>query len=791
MPTRKTSLTPEFPLDLIEEQKRSEATFRSMFETSAVGIGIMGLDHKIIDANPALCRMFGRTRQEFIGLSPEVATYPDDFTRSNEEFQELLEGVREYYWDERRYVRKNGDVFWAHITMSIVRDEAGKPLFMVGMVIDDSERKQAMQGLSESEARFRAMFENAGIGITLVGLDRRPLAVNDAMLRISGRSREELLGITGAEISHPDDVEIDKANLVSLVAGKLDSYQVERRYIRKDNNPYWVRQTISAVRNQDSQLLYLLVMVEDIDQQKKDQERLLESEAQFRAMFESSVLGVFILDVDSLTFRSNEAARAIVEDPVPDRKLENVYELISLRYREAEQDLYEQLLKGERDTYEVERRYQHAGDVCIWARVKFSTIHGENGKLRYIVALIENITEQKKAQDSLLESEARFRAMFDNVSVGMSLMGLDRHAMAVNQAAERITGYTAEELPRINASHLTYPADREIGMEDFREMIAGKRDGMQMEKRFVHKNGKVFWARVTYSLVRNADGQPQYLVGSIEDIDDQKLAAEKLAAQEAFYTLTLEQRVEERTSELSQANLRLVNEIEQRQKAEEALAAKAAEEAITAERTRLARDLHDAVTQTLFSASLIAEVLPEMWNTDEVEARKSTDELRQLTRGALAEMRTLLLELRPSSLTEARFPGLIKQLTEAVIGRARLPIHLEISGEYEMPPEIKIAYYRIAQESLNNIVKYARATQVEIRLNMECCDVHMEIKDNGIGFDTTSLKPTSLGMRIMRERADAIHASLNITSHPGRGTTVILDWDESKLTPVSTSRKRG
>ncbi len=99
-----------------------------------------------------------------------------------------------------------------------------------------------------------------------------------------------------------------------------------------------------------------------------------------------------------------------------------------------------------------------------------------------------------------------------------------------------------------------------------------------------------------------------------------------------------------------------MNEIEQRQKAEEALAAKAVEEAITAERTRLARDLHDAVTQTLFSASLIAEVLPEIWDMDENEARKSTEELRQLTRGALAEMRTLLLELRPAALTQARFP---------------------------------------------------------------------------------------------------------------------------------------
>ncbi len=208
-----------------------------------------------------------------------------------------------------------------------------------------------------------------------------------------------------------------------------------------------------------------------------------------------------------------------------------------------------------------------------------------------------------------------------------------------------------------------------------------------------------------------------------------------------------------------------------------AQSAKAVEEAITAERNRLARELHDAVTQTLFSASLIAEVLPELWDMDETEARKSNEELRQLTRGALAEMRTLLLELRPAALTQARFPDLLKQLAEAVTGRARLPIHVDLSGDWEMPTDVKLAFYRIAQESLNNIVKYARATQAKIKIRLDNGKVTMEITDNGIGFDQTIVKPTSLGMRIMRERADAIHAQFGITSMPGQGTTVRLDWN--------------
>ena len=215
----------------------------------------------------------------------------------------------------------------------------------------------------------------------------------------------------------------------------------------------------------------------------------------------------------------------------------------------------------------------------------------------------------------------------------------------------------------------------------FPELIEGKRDSYVMERRYRRKDGRVFWARINYSLVRDLEGKPDYLIGLIEDIDEQKRASERLAEQKAEYLLTLEQRVEERTHELEGANLRLQQEIQQRLMVEDQLAKRAADEAVTADRTRLARDLHDAVTQTLFSASLTAEVLPDLWDMDVDEAKRSTEELRQLTRGALAEMRTLLLELRPATLTQTRLNDLIKQLCEAFIGRSRLPITLTIEGE--------------------------------------------------------------------------------------------------------------
>jgi signal transduction histidine kinase len=210
----------------------------------------------------------------------------------------------------------------------------------------------------------------------------------------------------------------------------------------------------------------------------------------------------------------------------------------------------------------------------------------------------------------------------------------------------------------------------------------------------------------------------------------------------------------------------------------DARTARAIEDAVMVERNRLARELHDAVTQTLFAASLIAEVLPDLWEMDEAEAHKSTEELRQLTRGALAEMRTLLFELRPAALNQARLPDLLKQISEAVMGRRGLPVCLDVQGDCEIPCDAKVEMYRIVQESLNNVVKYARASRVEICVRLEAGHVRIQVNDNGVGFDPACVKPTSLGLRIMRERAEAIHARLQVTSQPGLGTTVSLDWHE-------------
>lgn len=216
------------------------------------------------------------------------------------------------------------------------------------------------------------------------------------------------------------------------------------------------------------------------------------------------------------------------------------------------------------------------------------------------------------------------------------------------------------------------------------------------------------------------------------------------------------------------------------------LRAQTEEMAVAAERSRLARDLHDAVTQTLFSASLIAEVLPKIWERNQEEGRKRLQELKQLTRGALAEMRTLLLELRPATLIESGLKELLSQLTVAVTGRTRIPINLEIEGQPNLPADVKIAFYRITQEALNNIAKHSGASGVTISLesfegdNGKTEKIKLSVCDNGRGFDGRQVSPQSLGLGIMKERSEAIGAEFKMESCIGEGTKVTVQWEMNK-----------
>jgi two-component system nitrate/nitrite sensor histidine kinase NarX len=201
-----------------------------------------------------------------------------------------------------------------------------------------------------------------------------------------------------------------------------------------------------------------------------------------------------------------------------------------------------------------------------------------------------------------------------------------------------------------------------------------------------------------------------------------------------------------------------------------------AETAVAEERSRIARELHDAVTQNLFTVATIADALPDLWDSHPKETRQALENLRRLSRGALAEMRVLLLELHPTALLEKPLGKLLQQLGEGLEGRSLIQVTTSIVADRILDAEVQIAFYRIAQEALNNVIKHSEATQVTIGLYGEKEALTLSIKDNGVGFAVDGGEIGGFGLGNMEIRAHQIDATLEIDSELGNGTEVSLGW---------------
>jgi len=190
------------------------------------------------------------------------------------------------------------------------------------------------------------------------------------------------------------------------------------------------------------------------------------------------------------------------------------------------------------------------------------------------------------------------------------------------------------------------------------------------------------------------------------------------------------------------------------------------------ERQRLARDLHDSVSQAVYGIALGARSAMELLSKDPTQLREPLEYVLRLSEAALAEMRALIFELRPEALEREGLTGALKHHTAVLRARHGIAVDESFDGEPTMSWESKQALYRIAQEALHNAGRHARATQVRIVLSQDAARIRLEVWDNGVGFDTESEHPGHFGLNTMRERANELGGSLEIESRPQAGTDV-------------------
>jgi len=256
-------------------QRESEARFRNTFDFAAIGMAIVSLDGKWLQVNKALCSLLGYTDAELKAMTFQNITHPNDLEADLEQVQRILRGDLREYQMEKRYFRKDGCEVWALLNVSLVRDPDGKPLQFISQIHDITARKAAENALLDSEARFRATFDHASIGIMHSSLDRRILTVNRKFCEMVGYSAEELQQGSVRRIHHPEDSDADQPLEKQLLAGEIDYFTFEKRYIRKDASVFWANRAVSLVRDPNRNPLYFIRVIEDISARKEAEEKLL------------------------------------------------------------------------------------------------------------------------------------------------------------------------------------------------------------------------------------------------------------------------------------------------------------------------------------------------------------------------------------------------------------------------------------------------------------------------------------------------------------------------------------
>jgi PAS domain S-box-containing protein len=354
-----------------------------------------------------------------------------------------------------------------------------------------------------------------------------------------------------------------------------------------------------------------------------------------------------------------------------------------------------------------------------------------DGNPQYFISIGRDITERKQAEKALQESEKEYRDLVEKVSDVIYSVDADGVITYLNPAVETLFGLPPEQIVGRPFAQFLHPQDLGRMQKNIQSLLSGTAPG-SAEYRVIRPPDETRWINVTSQPIVNGD-QITGLQGVLTDI---------------------------------------TGRIEREQRREEIAA--------LAERERLARRLHDAVTQTLFSASVIAESTPRFMENNPELAERNLEQLASMLRGALAEMRSLLIELRPEALAGKSLDELLPTLVDASQIRLNCPIDLEIEGESDLPEDVTIVFYRVAQEAITNIIKYAEADKVSVKVVCDEDDLVMVVKDNGRGFKLDEIPPGHFGLSMMTERIDQIGGELTIDSKPGHGTQIKASWAEGR-----------
>jgi PAS domain S-box-containing protein len=755
-----------------EEQLRErEEQYRSIFEATYDGIDIFDSDGFFVEVNPAFCNMFGYTREELIGMHASVLVAPQ-YLPILDEVLKTLGTSTGYQTVVGEGVRKDGTTIYteSHGTPFTYK---GK-LHLLGVSRDITERVKAERQLRDSEEQYRGVFETTYDGLVISDLENGCyVEVNPAFCRMFGYTRDELIGMHSSALAAPVDLHLVDEVLETLREGQ--GYQtVVGQGLRKDGSMFYMESqgTTFTYRGRP----HSLAVVRDITERVQAEQQLREREEQYRSVFEATNDALVVMNLDGFFVEVNPAFCSMFGYT----REEIIGKHGSITTAPETLPILDDFLNTfkARSNYETPTGAQGVRkDGTLFYSESHATMLTYQGR-SHVLGIIRDITEQVQAQQLLEQRvEERTRELASLLEIS--------HTVASTLQLEPLVNLILDQLKTMvhctGASIFTLEGDRCVILD----IPNPTPEEQLMQLRFSPRYLGLIWKAMTsremvlLSDVRSESPTAQALREAMGELMDTRLGYVRACL---FVPLTLKDRVvgmlvmassEANAFTQHHAELALAIANQAAVAIENArLYEQAQELASIEERQRLARELHDSVSQALYGISLGVHTARMQLDRDPKDLAESLDYVLELAEMALVEMRALIFELRPESLeTEGPVTALTKQAA-ALQARQHTTVNTDLCAEPDLPLKVKQDLYRVAQEALHNTVKHAHASKVELRLQQTSETVTLEVCDNGRGFDVTTSFPGHLGLHSMHERVTGLGGELRIKSTPGQGTCI-------------------
>ncbi|MCS7009878.1 MAG: PAS domain S-box protein, partial [Anaerolineales bacterium] len=519
----------------------SAAEWQATFDAVNSAIFITDKDCTIVQCNRTTEELFQRPAAEILGkkcyhlvygADAPISACPLDVTQRTKHRHMLT-----FKQNDR----------WFELSVDPILDHAGKCIGSVHVINDITERKQAEQLVQEKEKAYRALFEQTNDAIFIISLEGIHLKVNPRVSEFLGYPTEEIVGRPVVDFIAPEERQDSMEKRFRLLAGEhLPVY--ERVFMRKDGTRVWGEVNVALVYDEQGKPSHIHSIVRDITERKLAEERLRQSEEKYRDLFQNAPVGLFRSRIsDGKILESNDYIAhmfgyASREEFIAEHITAKHYVDPGTRERLLE------LLYQNGVVENFEARMRRKDGSIFWARF-YDRIYPEQG---WIEGVVQDITEQKEAQERLRQSEETYRNLFHNAQVGLFRTRIsDGKILESNDQLAHMFGYSgrSEFVNQFSTQeHYVDPGTRERMLELIR------RDGFikNFEARFYRKDGSIFWARYSARIYP----EQGWIEGVVEDITDQKRAEEEIHRLNA----ELEARIEERTRQLKEAQEQLVRQ---------------------------------------------------------------------------------------------------------------------------------------------------------------------------------------------------------------------------------------